>query len=1071
MMRIALKKITKQKRRTVFAILQLLFFFALGMANAQEITVTGKITSNDGVPLPGVNVIVKGTQNGVNTDFDGNYAITTTQNQTLVFSYVGFKTQERVVSTRVLNITLLEDVASLTEVVVIGYGTKKREDLVGAVSTVKSENIANKQVNTFEEALVGQVSGVQFRQNGAPDGGPEVVIRGLATLGNNTPLYVVDGFPLGNNIGAQRDNFILSSINPQDIESVSVLKDASAKAIYGSRAANGVVIITTKKGGNQKPVISFFNSVGVQTIPEFEKPNVLTAQELYQYQLDFYDDIDAAGLPLGGLQINNRNFLLGLDDIGPNNNWFDLITRQAFVKDYNVSVRGGSERSRYSISAAYQNREGTLINTDFKRYSINANYDIDINDKLRFGMNFAPTRSLATGGRTEGGADNFQIFNAVSLAYWTDPTAPVFDDDGRLTGVTQGNLLFRSRNINPVTLLTERIDERLSNQLRMGAYVELDILKNVTAKTFGSLQYIDRRNNDFTPSRFPGNALNPSFLGTQQASASVFEQNNLNWIWENTLNYNVTIGENHRIDGLLGFTMEKRRATASSITSTNLVDEAIKLPSVENSVEPTDFIGNTSTDSNALVSMIARANYAFKDRYYLTATIRRDGSSRFGAEQRYGNFPSVAGAWRISSEPFFQSLKSVVSDFKVEGGYGVSGNNGLGNYQAQGAISQGFDYIFGGSNEPGVALTTLPNLVASWEESREKNFGIDLGFFNNRVTLSFDYYDIASVGFLASRPLPSTSGFGSVIDNIGEINNKGFEIEGNFRIVENKTFSWSTNLNFSKNRNKVVDLAQEEGFFFPAGSFLAGVNITEVREGQEIGLFRGLKVTGLFTEEDIANPDVAKYPGAIVGSLKFEDQLTVDTDGDGVPDASDGVLNIQDVTIIGNPNPDFTFGMSQQFAYKNFDLSITLDGSVGADLFFAQNQFLGNQDDGQFNIDRRMIERYRPGDDPTTKVIPGTASTPSRQFFRNPNSLSVQNADYLWVRNITLGYNIKGDIMGNAFTSARVFASVQNPILITGYDFGSPTTNRAGDNALVRNVDYGAYPIARTVTLGFNVTF
>ncbi|MCF8715472.1 TonB-dependent receptor [Joostella atrarenae] len=1060
-----------QKSRKVVSLLGI--FILTTCSIYAQTAINGKVTGPDGTPLPGVTIFVKGTTNGTQTDFDGNYSISIQkENVILTFSYIGFSPQEIPVQGKnEINISMKEDVTALEDVVVIGYGKRKREDLIGAVSTVDSKSIQDKQVNTFQEALIGQVSGVQFRQNGAPDGAPQLTIRGVASLGNNTPLYVVDGFPLGNStaIASQRDNYILSGINPDDIESISILKDASAKAIYGSRASNGVVIITTKQGKKGKPTFTFGTSLGVQSIPDYEKPDVLNAQELYQYQLDFYEDKEADNLPLGGIQIQNRDFLLGLDDIDPDNDWFDLITRDAFVKDYNIAVRGGGENSKYSVSAALQNREGTLINTGFKRYSINANLDIDINKRLRFGINFAPTRSVATGGRTDAGANNFDIFNAVSLSAWTDPTAPLYDDQGMLTGVTDGNLLFRSRNINPVTLLTERVDERVSNQLRMGSFVEYDILENLTAKTFGTLQYIDRYNRQFQPSRFPGDNLNPSLLGTQMATAQVFDQNNFNWVWENTLNFSKTLGK-HDIDALVGFTMEKRQATSSLVRSTNLADETIQLPSAANSVEPTDFEGNSQTDSNALISMIARLNYAYDNRYYLTATIRRDGSSRFGEGTRNGNFPSIAAAWRISNEKFFESLKPTISDFKIEGGFGISGNNGLGNYESQGSIAIGQDYIFGGQNAPGVAVDGLPNLLAKWEETEETNFGIDLGLFNNRVYISVDYYNISSVDFLALQPLPTTSGFDNVRANIGEINNEGFEIDFKVEILRDTPVKWSTNFNFSKNKNKVIDLVQEEGFFYPAGSFLAGINITEVREGESIGLFRGLKVTGLFTEEDLNDPDVPKYPDAIVGSLKFEDVPTVDTDGDGIPDEGDGVLNTLDATIIGDSNPDFIFGMSHQIYWNNFDLSLTLDGAFGGDIFYGQNQFLGNQDDGQFNIDRRLLERFRPGDDPTTKEIPGIGSNSSRQFFRNPNSLSIKDGSYLWVRNITFGYTFDESLI-KYFKNARVYASIQNPFLFTKYEFGSPTVNRAADNALVRNVDYGSYPISQVLTLGFNVTF
>ncbi len=1044
--------------------------------------VTGTVTGDDGVPLPGVNVLVKGTQIGASTDFDGNYTIEVPNNSSvLVFSYIGFVNEEVLVGTRSsIDIILQIEATSLEQIVVIGYGQQRRAELVGAVSTVQAENIEVQQVNTFEQALIGQVSGVQFRENGAPDGGPQLTIRGVSTFGNNNPLYVVDGFPLGTNAGDQQDNYILNSINPADIESISILKDAASKSIYGSRASNGVVIITTKKGKkNTSPVITFGTNVGVQSVPEYEAPDVLNAQELYQYQLEFYDDSDAAGVPLGGLQQNQRAFLQGLDDIGPDNDWWDLITRDAIVRNYNVGVTGGGERSRYSFSLAHQDREGTLINSDFRRYTLNFNFNTEITEKLRLGLNFAPSRSIATGTGTNSNAGNFQIFSGPALAAWTDPTAPLFDDEGNLTTVTQGNLIFRSRNANPVAQLQLREAERRSDLVRIGNFIEWDLIPGLTAKTFYSLQWIDRRNTSFVPSSLPGGALVANPLGTQQASARVTELNAVNWIWENTLRYSKKFGHNqrHSVNLLAGYTMEKRESTSTNINSSNLVDEEIRIPSSANSVDPTDFTGSASPEANALITYLGRLNYNYDDRYFLTASIRRDGSSKFGTDTRYGNFPAFGVAWRISNEAFFEPLKNVISEFKLEGGYGVSGNNSnIGNFTYQGRVQIqspdfGVDYLFGDSNAPGAAVRGLPNLEAKWEETEETNFGVDLGFFKNRILISADYYDTRSVDFLFDQPLPITSGFNGVRANLGEIQNKGIELELTTRIIDKPNFTWTASFNYTANENEVIDIPQEQGFFFPGNSNVSGINITEIREGQPIGLFRGLKVTGLFTQEDLDDPNVARYPGAIVGSLKFEDVPTIDTDGDGVFDQADGVLNNADATIIGDSNPDFIFGFSTRLNYKNIDLNITADGAVGQQVFVASNQYLGNQDDGQFNIERAFLDRWRPGDDPRTRTVPGTGSVQSRQFFRRPNSFFIQDADYMWIRNITLGYRLKGEFFDDKFNSARVYVSAQNPFLFTEYEFGRPTVNRGQDNAAVRNVDNGSYPISRTISIGLDVTF
>ncbi|AWX43707.1 TonB-dependent receptor SusC [Flagellimonas maritima] len=1048
----------------VFLTLVLYSFSAYG----QTRTITGSISAETGELLPGATVIEKGTTNGTQTDFDGQYSITVSEGATLVYSYVGFVEQEVAINGRnTIDIVLMEDTAQLDEVVVIGYGTRNREDLTGAVSTVQAATIQEQPITTFEQALSGQVSGVQLRQNGAPGGGPEILVRGVASTGaNNAPLYVVDGIPLGN-VNSQRDNFVLSSIDPNSIESISVLKDASSKAIYGSRASNGVVVITTKRGKVGKPTITFGVSTGFQSIPEFEQPNILNAEQLRRYRIEIFEDQRFATGSLGPGEETELDRLIALGDLGEGTNWFDVITRNAPISEYNIGINGGTENVRYNISTNYTNQDGTLINTNFKRYSIRANIDVDVTDNIRVGLNLAPTQTIATGGRTDAGRENFQIFNAVPLSRWLDPSAPVFDENGELTNIARGDVL-PFYNVNPVYLLTEREDNRRTNQLLAGSFLELDIIEGLTVKTFGSIQYTDRRNTFFEPSDFPGSNLTPNLLGTRQARAGIDELTNFNWIWENTLRYSTTIAENHRIDALVGANLEVRRSDNTIVRAVDIIDQSIRIPNSDN-VNPeniNNFTGRGEASENKLVSFIGRLDYAYKDKYYVTGTIRRDGSSRFGADTRFGNFPSVAAAWRISNEPFWKNIKNTVSEFKLEGGYGISGSNAnIGDFRAQGRINPSDpntprpDYVFGGNNAPGSAVTSLPNSLLTWEEAEETNFGVDLGFLNNRIFLGVDYYNIETEGFLEDLPLPTTSGFGSILTNLGSIQNRGVEIELQLKnVFGGKEFQWDANLNFTRNRSKVLELSADAGFIRRG---VIAREFTETAVGEEVGLYRGFKVTGLFTQEDLDNPDVPKYDdnSQQVGSLKYED-------GNG-----DGILgDAEDFMIIGNPNPDFNYGMVHTFRYKNLDLNVIFVGVVGQQIFNGFTQFNGNQD-GVFNVDTRQLERWRPGQDPTLGGIPGTASARSRQRFRQPNSFYVEDGDYLWVRNITLGYNIKGEDSGNFFRNARLYTSVQNPFLFTEYENGNPEINRSGDTALVRNVNYGAFPIARVFTLGLDVTF
>ena len=1019
--------------------------------------------------LPGVNVLARGTGVGTVTDIDGNYRIDVPDEaDTLIFSSVGYETLEEVINGRsTINVSLSPDIQSLQEVVVVGYGEQERRDLVGAVSQVETKQIEELQVNSIEQALSGQVAGVQLRQNGAPGSGPEVLIRGIASTGaNNAPLYVVDGVPLGN-INSQRDNFILNAIDPNNIASISVLKDASSKAIYGSRAANGVVIIKTKQGKVGPPRITFSTSAGLQTIPEFEEPDVLNAEQLRQFRIQYFEDREAAVGLLGPREQAELDRLTALGNQGEGTDWFDEITRNAWLQEYNVNVNGGSEQARYNVSAGYLNQEGTLINTGFDRYNLNANVDIDVSDRIRFGFNLAPTRTIATGGRTDAGSDNFNIFSAVPLSFWTDPSAPVYEPDGSLNIVADGDIT-TSYNVSPVALLRNQVDERRTNQLLGSTYLELDIIEGLTARTFGSVNYIDRRNTGFTPSNFPGEGnITPNLEGTRQASANIEERSNFNLVWENSLTYNSVIANNHSIDALAMFVMENRRAENTTISAQNLVDESILIPSSENTdpANVNNFTGRGFTTENSLISLIGRVNYAYQDRYYLTGTIRRDGSSRFGSENRYGNFPSIAGAWRISNEPFFANVAGdgVLSELKIEAGYGISGSNAnIDDFIAQGRIDDTNpdtplpNYVIGGQLAAGSVVTELPNRQITWEEARELNLGLDVGLWTNKLVVSADYYDITTDGFLANLPLPSTSGFDNIITNLGSIRNRGVEVEITARDFLPGNITWEINANITRNRSEVLDLAAESGFIRPGA---IARSFTETAIGQEVGLYYGLQTDGLFTAEEIGNPDVPQYGDAVEGSLKF-------VDGN-----EDGMLgDFEDAVVIGNPNPDFTYGMTHFLAYQQFDLRMVLVGAAGGQIFDGRNQYLGNQD-GNFNVSVRQLDRWRPGDDPTEKVIPGTASDRSRQLFRLPNSLSLRDASYLWVRNITVGYNVSGEMVNNFFNNARIYFSVQNALLFTGYEDGNPEINRSGDTALVRNVNYGSYPVSRIFSLGLNVTF
>lgn len=1026
----------------------------------EEKEISGVVTDQEGVPLPGANIFVKNTTIGTVADVEGRYTLLVPEEATtLVFSYVGYLAEEVEIGDRsVININLTPDISTLSEIVVIGYGSAEKSELIGAVSTIKAENIEELPITTFEQALSGQVSGVQLRQTGAPGGGPEVLIRGIGSMtASNAPLYVVDGLPLGNQ-NSPRDNFILSSIAPQDIESISVLKDAAAKSIYGSRASNGVIIIQTKQGKAGKPTITFGVSTGIQTVPNFEKPDLLTAEGLARFQKERLEDEIAAGATLPPDQQALLDRVQNPEEFGEGTYWFDEILQTAPMTNYNIGVNGGSERARYNISANYLDQEGVVIDTDFRRISFRGNLNVDVTERLRFGMNFAPAQSIAGGGRTDAGSGGFDVFNAVALSWWADPSGRPFDENGDPTNVTQGELL-PFYTTNPITLMRERIDERRTNTLQMGSFIELDVIEGLTFKTFGSFNYIDRRNRFFTPSNLPApGQLSPNPEGTGVASARVAEDTRFNWLFENSLRYRKTFDEVHTIDAFAAFTMEHRERVQTIISANNIIDEFIQWPSSGNVNQDNvnNFTGGAPFGENALVSVVGRVNYAYKNKYYFTGSFRRDGSSVFGSNERYGNFPAFAVAWRISNEPFFERFLDVISELKVEGGYGISGNNsGLSNYQWQGAVV-GADYVFGGNQQPGSAIDGVPNTTLTWEDHKETNLGIDIGFFESKVLLNVDYYRIISEDFIFPTPVPVTTGFNSIISNSGRVRNEGVEIDLAISDILKGEFQWSTNLNFTRNRNTVEELDNDIRLAGPAGN---GTFFSITRPGYPIGLYQGLMMTGLFTQEELDDPNTPRYPGAREGSLKW-----VDGDGDGTLEFG------EDYLVIGDPHPDFIFGMTHNFSYKNFDLNMVIAGSVGQQIYDQRNQYLQNID-GVFNLLVDIEDRFRPGDDPRTKTIPTTVGRVNRQAWRIPSTITVKDADYMWIRNITLGYTLRGEAVNNIFRNTRVYFSVQNPFLFTEYEGGNPEVARANDGPFVRNVNYGQYPVNRNFTLGVNVTF
>tara|TARA_R110002049_G_scaffold33017_6_gene109018 strand:- start:297 stop:3911 length:3615 start_codon:yes stop_codon:yes gene_type:complete len=1078
----------------------------IGVNDAAQETVSGKVTDAGGMPLPGVSIIVKGTLIGTVTDFEGSYTITLPQNtNVLVFSYLGFLKQEIPIDGKsVINVTLREDISKLDEVVVIGYGTSSKRDLIGSVTQLNSEDIKDLPITSVDQALVAQTSGIQFRQTGNPSSGPQILIRGIGSLGNNAPLYVVDGIPL-TSVSNSEDNFLLNNINPADIESISVLKDAASKAIYGNRASNGVIIIKTKQGKKGKTQFSanVYSTFG--WAQGFDRPNNLNALEMAIFQKERLEDRYLYNGAWGGLEQAHytriQDFIAEAENdptLAKGTDWFDEITRTSLTTDYFLSASGGSDNIVFNISGGFREQEGVVIGTDVKRLTLRANVKADLNNWLSAGVNIAPSFVTNNGGDTEPNSGGYSAFPSVNASYWVDPTAPVYDEFGNLTPSTFGLLSrqnFRGNPIpngsgmfwtaNPVARILKRKQQSKTNTFNISTFVEIAPVEHLSFKTSAYVNYRNRSTFNYTPKFLPLDGLTPDITGRPNSGSSAGSGNTTNFTLDNQITYANTFNDVHNVDATFVASLERRRGESLNIDASNFIDEDFIFPSAGNT-DPdniNNFTGGYGYNELNRLSYLGRTSYNYDSKYYISGSYRRDASSKFSEQSRWGNFYAIAGAWRVSNEKFWKPIKNTISDFKIEGGYGITGNDaGIGNFASQGNINS-TGYILGGSQVRGYALVSLPNNNLTWEESQELNFGLDIGLFN-KFNIEIDYYDITSDGFLGNTPIPTATGLGGIINNVGSIQNIGWEFNLTTRdLIPSNDFKYSFNANASINKNEVLEISGDDEFFI--GNAGNGTQFAVVREGDPVGLFRGFQVLGFYSQADLDNPDVAKYPEAVVGSAKI-----FDGDGDGVVEFSQ-----EDYVDLGDPNQDLIFGMRHDFGYKNFDLSILLNGAIGFDIYDQRSQQMNNLD-GQFNVDREVFfNRYRPGV-PTDIIIPASQRLPNgavieareetslnsisipttkqntTRYWRSPNSYQIKPADYLWIKNITLGYRFDEKILGKNATisNMRLYGSVQNPFLFSKYKLGSPEVQRNSDN-LVRGVNEGSYPNSATFTFGLNITF
>ncbi|MBL7768004.1 MAG: TonB-dependent receptor [Flavipsychrobacter sp.] len=1017
------------------------------------VDIRGRVVDERGNPMPGATVRVKGTNNATVSNAEGEFSIPDLPDGTvLVITYTGYLMQEVVLKkNQPIRIVLKEDDNSLKSVVVVGYGTQERKDITGAVASLPSKKIKDQPVTSMDAALAGQIAGVQVAQTtGTPGGGVTVRVRGAGSLtAGNEPLYVIDGFPVTSDYN--QTNNPLNSINPNDIESVQVLKDASATAIYGSRGSNGVIIITTKSGKSGTSRVNLDMFTGFQEVAK--KIDMLDAQGFANYINETRNNawVDRGGSVTDNNTVRNNvlyrlpPFLADPAALGKGTDWQDEIFQKAPIRNVQLSFSGGNEKTKYYMSAGYLDQDGVVINGNFKRYSFKLNVESQVSDRIKVGANLTPSFTTSdvveAEGHWSGGA---MILSALLMA----PHLPVYNPDGSYTNALNLGYGFSSVE-NPVKSAKERVNKWNRMRLLGTGFAEVELLKDLKFKILVGADFASGRNRTFIPSIVGRDGAPPPSIpvGTSTTNQSI------NWLSEYTLAYKKSI-DRHQFDALLGYTAQKDNFESNFVSATNFPNDNVQTINA-------GIINGGSSDQQqwALLSYLARVNYSFDRKYLLTATIRRDGSSRFGANNKWGTFPSVSAGWRISDESFMQGI-NWMDELRLRASYGVTGNNFIGNY-AHIALLSAQNYILGtgsGQEVNGLYPSTFGNVNLGWEMNKQLDLGFELGVFNNRVVLTADYYDKRTSKLLLNVPVPSLTGFTTATQNIGKIRNHGVELS----LATKNTvgaFKWNTDINVSFNRNKVLALGPEGAPIF--GNYqLNSSHKTEI--GQPMGNFYGYKVIGVF--QDAADLEKSpRFADSQPGHLKFEDIN------------GDGVLSTDDRTILGNPFPDMTFGINNNFSYKGFELNILLQGVQGFEVMNLGRRFYANYA-GTGNGSADMLNAWRSPQDPGNGNVPrlnrDLARYTSSNASANITSLFVEDASFLRIRNVSLGYNLNEKLASLIRArSARLYVSAQNLHTFTSYKGYNPEVSVTGASTLTPGVDYGGYPVARTFTVGLNLGF
>lgn len=1021
---------------------------------AQSQTAKGNVVSKaDGQPLPGVNVVVKGTTTGTITDFDGNFSLSVDNGQTLVFSFLGFKNQEVVFAGQPINVSLEEESTDLEDVVVVGYGVQKKKLVTGATVQVKGDDVQKLNTNNALQALQGQTPGVTIQStSGQPGSAMNVSIRGLGTVGNSQPLYLIDG------IGGD-----ITTLNPADIESIDVLKDAASAAIYGAQAANGVVLVTTKSGKEGKGVVSYDGYYGVQRV--YRRNEVLDASE-------YMTIMDEARINSGAAAFNWAKEFPDLinEDGTPKNNtdWLDeVINDNAVTQSHNISITGGTKAGNYAISLGYMNQEGVIGGSqvsNYDRYNFRVNSEAKLYDGFltigeHVGLVWKEQRGMATG----------NIYNNnLRGAYVTSPLTPVYDENGDY--FNSANESWNTNDGNPLgNMMMNRYNRTKNMSIDANIYAQIEPIKNLKIKTVYGISYGGSEYRSFTPKyKFTATSENPSTKVSQSQGSGISQ------VWQNTASYDFTIADDHQFNALIGTEMSKYDGGSTGGDNTDLVTgfddwEHAYLDNTDGTANKK--VKGSPYDSTRGASYFARLGWNWQEKYMVNATFRADGSSKFDKDTRFGYFPSVSAGWTFSEESFMEATHSVLDFAKLRASWGQVGNANINCYQYLAPVTTSqtnYNFGVGGGQDAwttGSYIERLANADVKWETSEQLNIGLDARLFMSRLSVTFDWYQKKTKDWLVQAPILSTAGTGAPFINGGDVTNTGIEVALNWNDELSNGIKYSVGANMAYNKNEVGSIPTEDGLIHGQTQQLydSAPEFYRAENGHEIGYFWGLKTAGIFQNQQEINDWIAAGNGVAQANVAPGDVKFVDVN-------HDGVITDADKVDLGCGIPKYTYGVNLSVSYKGWDLNAV--GSGAADFQIVQSY--RSPSGAQNNYTTRILDRWTG--EGTSNKIPRVLYGDNGNWS-NFSDLYVQDGDYFRIQNVTLGYDFKQLIDWKYLSQCRLYVQVQNLATFTKYDGMDPEIGSYNGNdgnssdAWVSGVDMGYYPHPRTFLVGLNLKF